>query len=438
MPTPAADGPVSMPEDLDALVRAALNGGRVDQVRAALESRSPVTATGLAEPFVGAQARVPGRGHVSVSAQVASERRAAPVLLHAAPALPEVDPAEQEGGLVFDALAATAARARAAWRSGDAPALRRTLTELEATLQKARATVGEDHPVDLALNTSQAVGPRAVAPSVPEVVGLPSGHPPVVELPRYRHPWLLVVEGAGDGSKARVLADAMDVDLPTAQQAALAPYPRVALRSDARLPLDRKAGRIEAMAGLRAVVTSQDALREIGAPVTALGAMGVSRFEVVDGPAWRMDEDGQEPGEGRTLDTRGVALVVPGDVVIRKYRVGNDLGRGRGKVVKVAGERRVAVIDFHGPDCFVRVVQGVTDLRGLPGYDGHSSLRSMRGLAEKVWQWWPKARVLPPRTARPGDMPSLEQVQAADGLEHAGWAEWEEHSRMVRLLGALG
>ena len=62
----------------------------------------------------------------------------------------------------------------------------------------------------------------------------------------------------------------------------------------------------------------------------------------------------------------------------------------------------------------------------------------MRGLVEKLWQWWPRAQALPPRTARPGDTPSLEDVAAQDdGLSMAGWAEWEEHTRLARRLAGL-
>jgi hypothetical protein len=423
MPTPSASASAAVPEDLDALVRAALNGGRVDQVREALEARvvpaaDPISTAVPSEPAPAP----PPRAAPRPAARHAPRAAPPPVALPSAR-----PPSAGEADGVFDALAATAARARGAWRSGDAAAVSRTLGELQATLAEARLLAGGPEL------TPAALPPDALDPVEPGAVVSP-----LVELPPYRHPWLLVVEGAGDPQKARVLAASMDVDLPTAQQTALSPYPRVALRSDERLTLDRKAGRIQAMAGLRAAVVSRDALVAMGAPLTALGATGVSRFSVVDGAAWRGSEDHQTLGPGLIADTTGVALAVPGDVIVRKYRVGVELGRGRGRVVKVAGERRVAVIDLHGRDCFVRVVQAVTDLRGLPGHDTQSTLRSMRGLADKLWQWWPQAKALPARTARPGDMPSLEEVAAQpDGLERAGWAAWEEHSRMARLLAGL-
>lgn len=424
MPTPSTTGPAVVSEDLDALVRAALSGGRVDQVREALESRTVAAAS--PSPAVPRPAGTP-----APAARSAASALAPPSVEPAPRAGPRASVRSHgrgDGDAVFTALALAAARAQGAWRSGDAAAIARTLEELQGGLAEARRITGHPQP------GPDTISLEALEPVEPEMESAP-----LVELPPYRHAWLLVVDGAGDPQKARPLATAMDVDLPTAQQTALSPYPRVALRADARLTLDRKAGRVQAMAGLRSAVVSRETLLAIGAPLTALGASGVSRFSVVEGSAWRGGADPQTLGPSLIADTTGVVLAVPGDVIVRKYRVGVDLGRGRSRVVKAAGERRVAVIDLHGRDCFIRVVQAVTDLRGLPGHDAQSTLRSMRGLVDKLWQWWPQAKVLPARTARPGDIPSLEEVAGQpEGLERAGWAAWEEHSRLARLLTGLG
>lgn len=417
MPSPAPASAAAMPEDLDALVRQALSTGRADKVRRALESR-PVAPAAPASP-----------GPVAVPAHrleplPPAGSFPAPTL---APAL-DVAPLDLDGGVVFDALAANAARARAAYRSGDTAGAVRILTEVDAGLREARAVLGTVTP-----------DPPAVAGSADrEATPAASPEPPRVELPPYRHPWMLVVEGAGDASRARTLAEAMGVDLTTATQVALSPSPRVALRGAERLVLDRKAGRIQAIAGLRAAVVTHDDLRALPDVQTVLRAGGVRRVSVTDDPAWRKGEPPPPPEVEKLCDTSGVVIAVPGDVVVRRYRLGLDGGRGKGQAVRVAGESRVAVLDLHGPACFVRIVQGVTDLKGMPGHDGQSTLRSMRGLVDRLWQWWPRAQALPPRTARPGDTPSLDEVsEQPDGLALTGWAEWEEHSRLARILAGL-
>ncbi len=395
MPNPQAAAGPSMPADLDDLVRAALTGGRIDKLKAALEAPREAPQEPAPLPLAAVEP-------VASGAPVAAQ-----------PAAPSIDP-----DAAFDTLAASAARARASWKVGDAAAAARALSELEAALGAVRSSLGAPavapHPAP--------AGPAAAPP------------PPDAGLPRYRLPWLLIVDGPGDAGKARPLAAALDIDLPTARQAALAPFPRVVLRGDERLPLDRKAGRVQAMVGVRAKVRSREELAEMDLPALALAAGGPHRVETVRGAAWLGGDVGAlRPGVD--TDCSDALLAVPGDVVVRHYRVGADR---RGSAVRPGAERRVAVLDLHGPDTFVRIVQGVTELRGWPGHDAHSTLRSMRQLTQKLWAWWPAAKVLAPRTCRPGDPPTLEQVSAEpDGLEVGGWPEWEEHTRLCRVLAEL-
>jgi len=410
MPSPAPASAAAMPEDLDALVRQALSTGRADKVRRALEARPtvPVSPEPVAVPAHRLEPLPPAAPEAATTPAAGGT------------------PPEGDAGVVLDALAANAARARAAYRSGDPDAALRILTEVDSGLRDARIALGAGArtPPEVPVDVSPTPAPAPAAPRV--------------ELPPYRHPWMLVVEGAGDASRARTLAEAMGVDLTTATQVALSPSPRVALRGAERLALDRKAGRIQAIAGLRAAVVTHDDLRALPDVQTVLRAGGVRRVSVTDDPAWRGDEPPPPPEVEQLCDTSGVVVAVPGDVVVRRYRLGLDGGRGRGQAVRVAGESRVSVLDLHGPACFVRIVQGVTDLKGMPGHDGQSTLRSMRGLVERLWQWWPRAQALAPRTARPGDTPSLEEVSAQpDGLALSGWAEWEEHSRLARILAGL-
>jgi hypothetical protein len=253
-------------------------------------------------------------------------------------------------------------------------------------------------------------------------------------LPPIRHAWLLIVDGISDPSRAGVLAEALGVDLATARQVALAPNPRIVLRADERAGLDERAARVQGNARVRALVVGRQELLALLAPSVAVAALRPRVFSATSQPAWLGPPGGAVSAE-HMLDATGISLAVPGDVVVRRYRVGVETRRGSTKAVKVAGERRVAVLDLHGPDTFVRLALGVTDLQGVPGHDPHSALRSMRALPDGIRAWWPEILVLAPRTCRLPDAPTLDRVAAEpDGLEIGGWASWEEHTRLCRLL----
>lgn len=251
--------------------------------------------------------------------------------------------------------------------------------------------------------------------------------PAPVRLPPLRHPFLLVLSGAGDASE---LARALRVDVATATMLAREGPPRVALRGAEEGDLRMRALAARAV-GFGAGVVAREALAALP-PARSLMARDAGGWRVAEGAWWEAPpEPGQRPlGEPDDLD--GVWLVVPGEVEVRSQRGARATGRLERSRVGVAGAvhvARIAVVDLHLPDRIVRAAEGLTDLRALEGADAASARRSVKALVEGAAAWWPDATVLArkvcaaPATAPAGDATVLE----------TGWPAWEEHSRVCRL-----
>lgn len=383
----AAQGQIELPPDLDELVRQALSGGSVSKVKAALDqartARAATASASLAAPSPLSAGR-PGRPEAA-----SSEAPSAPAALSLDVLLAE--------------LRGLSEQADVAWR-GRRPsevvvalgALRRTLSLVEA------------HP-----------GLRAA--------------PPGVVLPPIRQPWILIVEGAGDGGRAAAMALALEVDNATARMLAVARCPRVAMRGDDRAHLTRLSRRVVEIVGVGAAVASRDDLLCIGPPRTWLRADGPGQLWVTDEAVWF---GGAEGVDGQAAEAGPIYLAVPGEIVHRRIRRGPERRGGRSTDLN---ERRVAVLDLHGPREFYRLVEGVTETAGLPGFEVNGARRSLRGFTERLGEWWPELTAVEGRVCQPGDAPSPSPTgERPDVVEITGWPLWEEHTRLCRLLAGLG
>lgn len=285
--------------------------------------------------------------------------------------------------------------------------------------------------------------PLAEVPPPAPVVALPDppvGGRPEVVLPPVRMPWMLILACPGDRSKASALARVLGVDGVTARMAALARAPRVVLRSETVHELTRKAEQLRSELTLPAVVASREQLLQIAAPDVVLEGRSPDGLLVSAAWPWTAEAPVSPPADARVLAQDGVMLAVPGEVVVRRYRVGRSLARGRrqDKVLRLASEQRHRVVDLHGPGLFARVVAGVTDTSALPGHDPRSGLRAVQGLLDHVDNWLPEAVVQGERTVAPGSAPTMpEGHDGAAPIEASAWPLWEEHSRLCRLLAGL-
>jgi len=128
-------------------------------------------------------------------------------------------------------------------------------------------------------------------------------------------------------------------------------------------------------------------------------------------------------------------LVVPGEVVVLKYRSvrsGGRLKHLREGRMDAGAELRLAVADLHMPSGIYRVLEGVTDLSDAPAAIADSFRRSLLALTE---QWSETGcRVLEPRTCAPAMDNAPVYTEDQMNMTQNGWPEWEEHSRCARIL----
>ena len=501
MPNPTAPPTVKereLPADLDALVRSALAKGDASKVKAALlhgapGGGGPVTSPGFGpgtnpgfgrstspgfgpstNPGFGPSTRPgfgpPGGGPASIGAPrlrgdplrgeigdpdtspgrwsrpglTDPERRGPP------PPAPDRVPPPSAAAAALSQLSRWSGRAEADLSRGDPAGVRACLDALRAALDVAD---GIFPAVEVELSAASV---EALPPS-PPLANQPAAQPtaePAAEataeaglgwsLPRHRQPYLLVAEGPADVSRAPKVAEALGVDGVTARLVAVSRHPRVALRHEDAAKLAVLAQRLREHVGLAAVVVARAQLQSVEAPAAVLAGSPGRRLLVSRALAWLLPpEPGLNPslrGDALSLLADAVRVVVPGEVVLRSYRAGRGLAHGRRDevVMRAAGERRLQLVDLHGPGLFLRVVEGLTDMAGLPGYDPNSALRSARGFVEAVGDLWPAARVEGPRSCLPGDAPTAEErLGKGDHVEATGWSEWEEHTRCCRFLAGL-
>ena len=243
-----------------------------------------------------------------------------------------------------------------------------------------------------------------------------------VPLPPYRLPWALAVDPPRDPSRGSEVAFALGLDLASARMLARLEHPKVALRSQDRGDLLRRADAWSTAMGLPAAVVDADQLLAMGPASLLLEVSRDEDWRVLPGRGWRADPD-QLNLAGDPLQRPELRAVVTGEVAVRRFRT---LG---GQLLQQS-ERRLAVADLHGPGMLLRAVEGLTRFSGWPELEGLSAVQAFRGFLALVVETWPVAcpgpkRCVPVREPSPGE----------DGRAVAdGWAEWEEHTRISRVL----
>ena len=330
-----------------------------------------------------------------------------------------------------------------ALRTGQVKKLESALRTPVAPLEPAEESLVEP-PVELpeaepdhwaALNAALAAGPTragllaarthldallatlAEAPDEPEEPEVE-----LIALPPFRLPWALAVDPPRDEARGREAANALQLDLSTGRMLARSEHPRVAMRSNDRMDLLARADAWQAQLGLGARVVDASSLLAFGPASLVVLLQKAGRWRCLDGGGWRV-EPSELNAEGDAVDPPELRVVVPGEVAVQRFST------FAGSLVK-KGERRVLVADLHGPGVFLRAVEGLTRFEGWPELQGMSAVQAFRGFLELVADTWPVAcpglkRCKPTRDARPDD----------DGRAVAdGWPEFEEHSRICRVL----
>jgi hypothetical protein len=318
------------------------------------------------------------------------------------------------------ALVASAAEARDAFAAGDMDGSAAALDRLDARSRQAREHLRR-------ANTGNVSADLEVEDPPEDAGDGESSLPTEVPLPPVRLPWALVLGPPGVESADRV-AEALSVDLATARSLAHSPHSRIALRSGDAAALEARAARARE-AGFRAVVVARETLAE--RPALAALAFSAGAWRATPEPLWLLPPDPGRAVSGEMLDGARVILVCPGEVEVRAHREERARSRwlrGGFHAEAAAAARRVLVVDLHTAEGIVRVVEGVTVLDGLPGYDPSSAIKSIRGLVEAAAEAFPGARVEGRRACGIGPT----APSAHDLVRDTGWPQWEEHTRAAR------
>lgn len=398
-------GTQQVSEQLDSLVRQALSGQRsaVEQVKEKLGERSDSA----------------GRGPVATRLRAEEGSGAAP-----RPVPPGVSPSQEAGG---------------AGRGGDR-SHRISSAGPPAPGVKAQVTPAPPPPAE-----HRSVRIRVQDEPTLSLMSLPRAAP--VEggqlFPSFRQGYGLVIDAPGDAELAPELGAALHLDVATARLHASARGPRLVLRHPSRAALEPRAAAVRDRLHIPAQTVSRELLQGLPPALCLVEANGW-RLRVTTEPLWRL-EDGSSARDAtmRWVDVKQVRLVIPGQVEIRRFRertVSRRLTRFgeegmRGGSIQ---ERLVVELLLEGEtrqQLPVRLVEGVTDVRGLPGYVEGSTLRSVRAWLEQITARWPDARVLSRFSARVPDSP----VHRDDGEEvlMTGWPAWEEYSSLCRFIVPL-
>lgn len=447
MPNPRGAPPRERPapDNLDALVREALRGGgSVAAIRAVLESR-PEGSTRVPDPTESpldrggpATAARAALGSAPPAPPARPAPRGVPVPEATDPRLervptPASGPGSPDPVAPWRLLADIAIRARAAAETGGPAAaadlvddLRRALHAAEAA-SRGSADADEVAPLEAAAVEALDADPDEDAS---DAVTMVAGGGPGVELPPYRHPFVLLLDPqVADGSEGK-LGEALEVDPATVRGLLRARWPVVALRGSDRSALERRAARARLLAGYPAAVFDRAELHAEPPAWTLLGRDAEGRWRVSREPLWRDEPDPRERPPGEPWEPGPVRALVPGEVAVRTRRGGAASSRWTRDRYTQDGsshERRVLVLDVHTDEAVVRLTATVTDFRGLPGHDPASADRSMRSLLDRLAEVFPGPAPLGRRAvAAPAEPGGGARVES-------GWPWWEEHSRWARV-----
>ncbi|MFM7201876.1 MAG: hypothetical protein ACKO6N_13920 [Myxococcota bacterium] len=296
---------------------------------------------------------------------------------------------------------------------------------------------GGVEPVSLPL-----VGPLPVAGPLPmadpTLVEVERGwEPPPVMLPPFRHPFMLVVEGPANAELASPLARALGVDVATARLHCVGQVPKAVLRGPERAGLEEKARLVQRATGLRAVVVERERVLSLSSPWGVLAGLEEGTFRVLPLSHWVEEPPPEALAHVQVKALPDVRLLLVGEVAVGRFRPGMEqarLTRRREDPLVALHERRLMVVELHGEAMGFRLVEGMSDLRALPGFEAGASLRDLKRLVEALKVRWPNARHEGRCVAVPGEKPMAVVGGEAQVLERSGWPQWEEHARLCRLL----
>jgi len=305
-------------------------------------------------------------------------------------------------------------------------------------LRNAANAALEDHDANRTADRNAALGRIQVALSdwgpIQEVSveEVPSDGP-VIALPKVRRRYGLVVEGVGDVDRHEDIVNALGMDGATARMIAIARQPRVVLRGDDKDRMQDMAVRLQRDAGLEATIVDEERLRAMGPAWLLHGFEGGPVLVAVSD--WTQAFETPSASSGGMPMTDAPLLVVPGEVVVLKYRSSRSGGRlkhlreGR---MQAASEQRLALVDLHTSSGIVRILEGHTDLMNAPGAVEDGFRRSLRSLIEN---WREQGvRVLEPRTCSPSGTGGQNSRALEQAAFSTGWPDWEEHSRAAGAL----
>ena len=257
-------------------------------------------------------------------------------------------------------------------------------------------------------------------------------------LPMGRRPYVLVVDGRGDLDLAHPLSAITGLDHVTTRMVAASEWDRPLLWAVDRSGLDAMAQQISQQLGVGATVHETSRLATLQGPRAVLGWQpdGVLTTEK---PIWMGMQLSEETGE--TLPFEGVTLAVQGQVEVRRFleqRRGR-WSRNKGNTERrEIGGRRVVLVDLHGPDCFFRIVLGVSNFRGAPYFREGSSVLSMKALVEGLPEVFPGIHIQGKRVAHAQGAKAMQDSESErSSFEITGWSTWEEHTRLCRAHRGL-
>lgn len=358
-----------VPENLDELVRKALAGGSIDQVKRALVDNPTPSPVRVAPPPVTL---------VPVAAPAAQP----------APTLPPPPPP------TTGPLAAFASAAAAVHVASDRTALLAALDAVDAAVAALRADAA-----------------------------------PAIRLPPIRHRYALAIGPCAD---AATIGQALEIDPATARSLAASPWTRIALRSGEPDGLERRAARARA-AGIAATVLTREQIAATPVALSAVHMEDATRWGVVSSELWAAPPAPDQVPDVDARELEFALCIVVGEVESRVANAGREQSRWERKQVgtgTAVREHRALVIDLHLADEVVRVVEGLTELRGVPGAAPGRSGAVFRQLVEALPTLFPGVPIEPRRVCTAGP-----PTPAEDGtLRSSGWPTWEEHSRVCRLM----
>jgi hypothetical protein len=387
-----------LPSNLDELVRKALSGGSVEAVRRALVSGEPgVVKQEEKQPYAPLPMRSVIQAPVIQAPVIQAPVIQAPVIQASVIQAPVIQASVIQAP-VIQVLPL-------GWQQ--------TLEESARRLQQLSAqeeTAAKEGLIELIFRLQQLVTEKPV---------------PVVSAPPIRFAWMLVIQAKGS---AETLSAVLGVDLATARAQLLAGYPKIVLRSNHVSELEPVIQRAME-ADLSAEILSREEFLKVARPWCVLG-LDQGQLQVHGEAGWELSVPLGVPE--KTVPLLPVWLVVVGEVVSQRQRGAREPGkleRGRVGAAGALQEQRVMVLDLYGEgERAVRIVEGVTNMAGFPGYEVGSSRLSFKRLVE--WLEGQGADVVPKRVVA-----AVGEQRGSDGSRvESGWPAWEEHSWAVKML----